>query len=169
MTATFTTTYTESDIQKVFNRFEADLYMIVHSTGLESASWAESQAHDLTLMAVLDLVGSVHVMLFDARGVKTHVEVYTPSKDAASWTAARPGGCLWPRTPGGRLSAVVHYTPKRAAMTAAESELLARLLRLHWSATSDSTDHTGLAATGERLYTSSAYGLRHVSYRRVTR
>ncbi len=161
--ATYTTTYTQSDIEAVFRNLLGELYMVVDSTGLRGAQWAIDVAYDLTVLAARDLVASVHVVLDDAIGREIRANVYMPSADATSWTPQRPA-CIWPRTPTGSLNVVVHHTLRWTRLDQVARAQLANVLKLTWSVSNRSLDHAGLRAGEERTFVSNAYGVRRVAY-----
>jgi hypothetical protein len=165
-TLSYTDTYTDADVARVMSCFAADYDMVRESCGLHGdTDFADKIVLDVETLAVNGYLSRVDVALNDRHGRELRAAAYTPSTAAAGWTAQRPGGCVWPRTPDGALLVVVSYSSRWAALgPRGQSIFRQRHLRLDWSPSSMDLSHPGLSGTADRLYASAAYGMSRVSY-----
>lgn len=159
---TYTTTYTTTDIRRVFENFEADLRMLVLRTGDKNFAWADNIAHDITLLAIGGYVKELHIQCLQS-GAVTNVHKYTIETEI-DWDSQRPGGNNWSR--GSKLRILWSPSGKWGALTDSEKALIMRHMRTTWGASSFSTDYSHLREVGNRSYASSAYGLRRQTYER---
>lgn len=156
---TGTATSTKTDIRRVFEKFSADLSMLVRRTGTMSLEWAGDVAYDVTLMAMSECLASVHVHLLDAHGRREKVHEYKVREGEVS-NDQRPGGNDWPHSPSGRMVVIVTYSDKEGAERLKRSGSLIR----NWGPSVQSTDYSGMHVDGQREYSVNAYGLSRKSY-----
>ena len=104
--ASQTETYSTVDIENVFRRFTTDLRMIADSSGAMTRAQAEEYGHDVEYLAKKDYLKYVDVTLF-SYGEEVKAVRYTINTAAGSLMPSRPGGVLWPKVSGARLSVVV--------------------------------------------------------------
>lgn len=154
-TASRTASFTATDIGVVVRRFTADLKMMGNSSGTLSEQKADDYGHDVETLAAVGYLKSVDVTLMDANEVEVRAARYTVDEDTGSLKSSRPGGVLWPSTPGGRIRLVLKYTK-----TVSDAMKKALPLKINWVPSSDDTSHPGLTSGGGRDYTSNGYGLR---------
>ncbi|SRR6266498_2331641 len=152
-TQTQTQTYTVADVEKVVRRFTTDLRMIGESSGAITRSEAEDYGHDVEYLAKKGYLNFVDVTLF-VNGAEEKAVRYTVNTQAGDLVADRPGGVLWPRLSGARLSVVVNPTEAfwlKASVVSA--------LRISWVPTSQDVSHSSLKEKGGRAFVSNAYGM----------
>lgn len=156
--ATRTETYSTVDIENVFRRFTTDLRMIADSSGAMTRAQAEEYGHDVEYLAKKDYLEFVDVTLF-ANGEEVKAVRYTVNKAAGELAPSRPGGVIWPRLSGARLSVIVG--PTRSFWL--ESNIM-NALKISWGPTSQDISHSALKASAGRSYVSSAYGVQRQDY-----
>ena len=100
--STITQTYTQTDIRKVFERFQADLQMLSTRTQAMEFEHAQRCGYDVSLMAQDECLKYVHIQLRDSFGNLVRVHRYTVLRDIISGTQ-RPGANAWPCLPNGTL------------------------------------------------------------------
>ena len=158
-------TYSVVDVRKVAASFAADFDMARATTGLMADSTAaDAHVADITSFAEAELITSVDVVLLDHAGRTLRAARYTPSTDAAGWTTDRPGGCVWPRTPTGRLIVVVRHNQTWAQLTSAGKRRFAERLQLTWGPSAIDLNHPGLSSSSDRHYASNSYGMARTSF-----
>lgn len=152
-TATRTASYTTTDIQNVVRQLTTDLRMMARSSGASTEEVAVERGHDLEILAVEGFLKSIDVTLLDASGIELKAVRYHVDEDTGQISSSRPGGVLWPPTPGGDIRLVVTKTRE---FTDAVRKRLSR----PWGPSDADTSHSGLSANGGRDYTSNSYGFR---------
>jgi hypothetical protein len=113
---TKTETFTQTDVAKVFENFEAGLCLIARTTGLWTVDYARDIAYDIIAFAKADYLSEAHIILMDAAQQAVRVHEYKVATDALGWTVHRPDGNVWPPTPGGSLTVFVRYSPAWLAL-----------------------------------------------------
>lgn len=170
MTQSTTASYTYSviDIRKVASSLAADFDMARATTGLiPDDTLADDLIADVTAFAEAQLVASVDIVLLDHMGRTLRAARYTPGTDAAGWDIDRPGGCVWPRTPTGRLEVVVKNNQAWSDLgTAGQRRFAADDLRLSWQPSGINLSHPGLTQVADRRYASNSYGMARTSFTR---
>jgi Bacterial HORMA domain family 1 len=156
---TVTESYTVADIGKVIDCIAADLDMNSQSTGLLSRETVKSYAADVRLLAQRGYLREANIVLKNSAGVVIKAAKYEVSTDASILKAQRPGNNLWPQTPGGELSIVVQYSPKFAALTAAQRQALAVELDTTWSTSTTDLSFPSLTRAADRTYASGGWGV----------
>lgn len=157
--ATIAATSTKTDIRRVFEKFSADLSMLVRRTGTMTLEWAGDTAYDVTQMAMAGCLASVHVHLVDAHGRLEKVHEYKV-REGEVFNDQRPGGNDWPHSPSGRMVVIVTYSDTGKAERLKRSGSLIG----NWGPSSHSTDYAGMHVDGSREYSVNAYGLTRKSY-----
>ena len=157
--STITQTYTQTDIRKVFEHFQADLQMLALRTQAMELDHAQNCAEDVVLMAKKGCLEYVHIHLYDTYGNRIKVHRYSVEKNTLS-DSQRPGGNKWPCLPDGNLCVIVQYSDAQQADKLKDSGSL----KLNWTDSSLSTNYSGMQNDGERLYTSNSYGLRRDTF-----
>lgn len=160
----YTSTYSASDVIKVADRFAADLVMLSQSTGLLESARASGIIEDIKLMAKRDYIERISVVLFDAVGDEIRARKYVVSKDASLWTSDRPGDNLWPSTPGGDLSVILHYTDTWRNLGDAAQADFQKGLQRPWGPSDVDTSFPGLSGKQGRRYASNAFGLQRTDF-----
>jgi len=158
-TMTRTRTYTKTDIQKVFECFDADLHMLAMNTGRMSSSHADEVVHDVLLLAEADCLSEVHIQLSDAYGKRLKSHKYSVQKNTVR-SSDRPGANQWPRVHGSRLNVILVYSDASKAQQIKRSGNL----MLPWSASSASTTYSDMSPSGEKQFSSNGYGLQRTSF-----
>jgi len=156
---TLSETYTVADIGKVIDCITADLDMNSQSTGLLSRETVKCYAADVKLLAQRGLLREANIVLKNSAGVVIKAAKYEVSTDASILKAQRPGNNLWPRTSGGELSIVVQYSPKFAALTPAQRQVLAEELNSTWSTSATDLSFPSLTRAADRTYASGGWGV----------
>lgn len=157
--ATRTETYSTVDIENVFRRFTTDLRMIADSSGAMTRAQAEEYGHDVEYLAKNDYLEFVDVTLFAANGEEVRAVRYTVNTAAGDLTPSRPGGVLWPRLTGARLSVILGETRSFSS-----DVKVTNALKLTWVPTSKDISHSGLKSGAGRSYVSNAYGVQRQDY-----
>jgi hypothetical protein len=165
-TGTQTRTYTVADVRKVVDNFAADFSMMAQATGLRSRESVAESVSDLKTLAEYGYLINVKLILKNAAGTQIRGAVYTVSDAAAGWTSGRPGGNLWPRTPGGVLKVVATLSADWWEMT---SDRKAAFITRHslnspWDLTTEDTSFSGLSASAGQRYASNGYGWDRTNY-----
>lgn len=165
-TGTQTNTYTVADVRKVVDNFAADFSMMAQATGLRSRESVAETVSDLKIFAEYGYLINVKLVLKDAAGTQIRGAAYTVSDAASGWTSERPGGNLWPRTPGGALKVVAALNDDWWAKT---SDQKAAFIDRHslnnpWEVTTEDTSFSGLSASAGQKYASNGYGWDRTNY-----
>lgn len=165
-TETRTNTYTVTDVRRVVASFGADFSMISQVTGLWDSEDVRETVSDLNAFAEARYLKGIHLILWDAYGNKLRAAEYTVSTSAASWSNDRPGGNLWPRTPGGRLQVIGSLSSDWWAMDEAAKDQVREQYGIAgaWRLTNTDTSHAGMNSDTDRRYASNAYGMERTIY-----
>jgi hypothetical protein len=156
---TITESYTVADIGKVIDCIAADLDMNAQSTGLLSRETVKSYAADVRLLAQRGYLREANIVLQNSAGVVIKAAKYEVSTDGSILKTQRPGNNLWPQTPGGELYVVVAYSPKFAALTTAQRQLLSGELATTWSTSTTDLSFPSLTRATDRTYVSNGWGV----------
>lgn len=169
MTTTYTATetYTRVDVAKVFEFFRAELRLVARST----ATWADDQAaetaDDIVAYALEGYLNAVHVVLRDGHGVVVCVAQYAVSDDAGGRIGQRrPGGNLWPSTPGGSLETILLMSATWGQVSPEARRRFQVGLKRNWGPADQNLTYAGMTASEPRDYVSNAYGLRRTTLSR---
>ena len=157
-------TYTAADVVKVADRFGADLVMLAQSTEAMSVAWAENSIHDVKAKAKKDYINRVSVVLKDAQGNVIRGRRYDVSTDASLWSSERPGDNIWPKTPDGSLTVIVHNTSAWNALGATAKANFEATLKQSWSSSDVDTDFPGMNGQQGRRYASNSYGMQRTDF-----
>lgn len=157
--ASQTETYSTADIENVLRRFTTDLRMIADSSGTMTRAEAEEYGHDVEYLAKRDYLKFVDVTLF-VNGEEEKAARYTVNT-SGDLTPSRPGGVLWPRMSGARLSIIIGPTQSFWLLPAVMSRL-----KISWGATNQDISHSTLKASAGRSYVSNSYGVQRQDYSR---
>ncbi|MBL9080890.1 MAG: hypothetical protein JNK76_03740 [Planctomycetales bacterium] len=163
---TRTTTFTASDIRKVVDNFAADFSMMGQATGLKTREQIASTVGDLKIFAETGFLTEVTVILKDANGKQIRGAIYKVSESAVGWQSDRPGGNLWPRTPGGALKVVATVKDSWFSKTPEQKTAFAQAYGLTgtWPLTDEDTSLSGLTASYAQKYASNGYGMERTNY-----
>ena len=153
---TATTTYTKTDVRRVFENCMADIRMIAWRTAAIEEAAARETLEDVQIMAEEGCLKTVHVQLCNRAGDIVQAHLYT----ATDGTAAneRPGGNRWPRLPEGEVRIIVTVELN------GKWERARKRLKGNWGSSSHSTDYSGLTQQGTRTFSHGGYGLTRLSY-----
>jgi hypothetical protein len=154
--ATRTSSYSVTDVRDVFRRFTTDLKMMASSSGTMSEQTAGEYGNDVEVFATEGYLTAVDVTLIDALGTEVRAARYEVDEDTGLITSSRPGGVLWPKTPGGRIRIVLFHTK---SLTDAAMTSLQKHLKRNWVDSITDTSHAQLKSAGGRDYASNGYGL----------
>jgi len=127
--------------------------MIADSSGAMTRTQAEEYGHDIEYLAKKDYLKYVDVTLF-SYGEEVKAVRYTVNTAAGSLTPSRPGGVLWPKVSGARLSVIVG--PSQSFWL---DPNIMNALKISWGPTSQDISHSSLQAGSGRSYVSNAYGV----------
>lgn len=163
MSSSFTSSasYTYADIEKVVRNFGTDMLMIADSTKAIEQQKARDFTADIECLAKHDYLKSVDVTLLDGLGNELRAVKYEVDTNAGSVSTSRPGSVLWPRTPGGSVRVIVHYTDAYNADARAK---LQGKLQLNWGPTSVDTSHSTLRTGSGRDYASNGFGMQRKDF-----
>lgn len=161
-TSTGTSTFTQ-DVQNVVRKFKADLRGFAESTGSMTRDHADDISHDVETLCLAGYLKEVQVLLFSGdhkqRATTYHINSQNERRDTD-----RPGSAIWPRVANPRITVILLYTDAYGALSDQQRQLFDRTLRRPWSPTSISTDHRDLRSSGQRGYTSNAFGFERKDY-----
>jgi hypothetical protein len=160
----YTDSYSAADVIKVADRFGSDLEMIGQSSGVLGETRKAGIVNDVKELAKKGYIKQISVVLFDSDGDEVRGRRYVVSTDASLWTSDRPGDNLWPRTAGGSLTVVLHYTDTWAALGEAGQTQFESGLQLSWGPSEVDTSFPGLSGTPGRRYAANAFGLERTDY-----
>ena len=156
---TCTHTYTETDIRKVFENFQADLCMLALRTQAMRLEYAKNCVHDIFLMAKKQCLKEFHVQLCDRNGNIVRAHKYSVQENV-QLNSQRPGANKWPCLPDGYLHIIVYPSDQQILKNLQESNWL----KIHWTDSSFSTDYSGMQGENDRLYSSNGYGLQRETF-----
>lgn len=154
--ATYTRTYTKTDVRRVFENCMADIRMIAWRTQAIEESEAKEILSDVQIMAEEECLKKVHVQLLGGNGCIVEAHVYT-STDGGG-TSERPGENRWPRLPRGEIKILVEIESDERWAKAIKR------MKNKWGPSNYSLDYSSLKETGVRTFSYGGYGLTRVSY-----
>ena len=157
--STTTQTYTQTDIRKVFECFDADLMMLAYRTQAMTPSDAQDYIHDIKIMARKECLEKIHIQLLDGSQKLIKAHEYHVEKNI-SWDSQRPGENRWPCSPNGTLCVVIVCSDQNKMERLKKSEEL----RISWGPADLSTDYSNMNSDTGRMYASNSYGLRRKSF-----
>ncbi len=165
-TGTQSKTFTSADIKKVVDNFAADFSMMAQATGLRSRESVAETVSDLKTLAALGYLIDVKLILKDANGKQIRASVYKVSEAAVGWVSERPGGNLWPRTPGGSLKVIATLSSAWWGKTADEKATFIDKYGMNspWDRTDEDTSFSGLQSSQGQRYASNGYGWERTNY-----
>ncbi len=169
MTTTYTATetYTRIAVAKVFEFFCAELRLVARSTATWPEDRATETADDIVAHALEGYLDAVHVVLRDASGVAVRVAQYSVSDDASGRIGQRrPGGNLWPPTPGGTLETILLMSATWGRLSPDAQRRFRASLKRSWGPVNVDLAYPGMASSEPRDYVSNAYGLRRTTLSR---
>lgn len=167
MAISLTHSITTADIRRVFTMIAADLEMIVRSTGVtDTADGTISDfVADFQALAGAGYLSVINVLLREDS--KTlYASKYLISRQANSWSCARPGGDDWPYRPAAEIKFIIEYTPLWAGKTSAEQAEFKRQLKIAWTPTAIDIGFGDMVNTATRMYASNGFGAERKSFRR---
>src|ERR1700728_187469 len=150
-----TSTYTTEDVENVFRRFSADIFMIADSTEAITRDEAAEYAHDAEYLAKNGYLKKIDATLL-SYGVEMRAAIYRVNENTGEVTSARPGGVRWPKVASARLRIILSYT---SAYTAAARAKTQPRLKINWSPNSEDLSHSTLTKDASRVFASNNYGL----------
>jgi vacuolar-type H+-ATPase catalytic subunit A/Vma1 len=154
-TFTSTSTYTTVDIENVFRRFSADIFMIADSTEAITRAEAEEYAHDAQYLATRGYLKKIDLTLL-SDGVEMRAVVYRVNESTGEVTSARPGGVRWPKVSSPFFRIIISYTEAYTAEARAKTQ---PKLKIPWTPSSDDLSHSTLTRDASRIFASNSYGL----------
>ena len=157
---TYTRTYTRTDIQKVFERFNADLLMLAYRTQAMEIDLSSKICADILQMAYEECIERIDIQLLDIRGNLLRAHKYTIQRNRILNTH-RPGGNNWPCLPSGSLDVIVFWSDLQRARKLKESGKL----NLNWGPSNRLIEYNWMIKDNSRQYTSQNYGLERDSFR----
>ena len=156
--STFTQTYTQTDIRRVFEYFQADLLMLALRTQAMNIKEVNDYAHDISLMAKNKCIYCVHIQLRDRYESVVKAHKYSVKEGLLS-TPQRPGQNNWPNLPDGQLYVIVEEYPDNWKKLQQSGQL-----KISWMPSSLSTDYSEMQTEGVRFYSSNSYGLQRDTF-----
>ena len=163
MSATYTSTYTVVDIENVLRKFKTDLTMIVESTRAIDIHSAQDIAADILTLAKDGYLKDVDITLIH-NGSEVRATRYSVTQQRGDLMAGRPGGVTWPYLQGASLRIVIRYTAAWEALTDQYRRSVRQRLKRSWTTSYDDLSHSALLASGDRNFTSNAYGMTRKDY-----
>lgn len=158
-TSTITETYTETDIEIVIRRFQADLLMIAQSSRAITEDEARDYAHDVKIFAKDKCLDGVDITLFSG-SQEIEAARYTVDTNTGNLAMERPGGVMWRHVPNAILR-IVLIGPKNYDKTR-----LQKHLNINWSSKNADIGHSSLKPISERYYVSNGWILRREDFKR---
>lgn len=163
-TEAYSETYSADDIKKVASRFGADLVMLSQSSEAMDATRVADAIEDIKAFAKNEYIERVSVVLADAAGKQLKARKYEVSTDASLWTTERPGDNIWPKTPSGAISVVIHYSDAWDALGDVAKSNFKGKLKMPWGPSDVDTNFPGMSGTVARRYASKAYGMERTDF-----
>lgn len=160
----YSESFSAADIIKVADRFGADLSMLAQASDAMSAATVERVIHDVKLYAKNQYIERISVALLDSDGNVVKARKYVVSTNASLWTAERPGDNMWPKTPTGEMSVVIHYTNSWNSLGAVAEANFRATLKESWGPSDLDTNFPGMSGTVARRYASKAYGMERTDF-----
>lgn len=154
-TSTYSSTYTQADVEKVMLNIKADLIMIAESSKALPRANAENYAHDIEMAAKNGYLTGVDVTLLDKYGTEIKAVKYFFKTGEDATGTSRPGGVRWPETPNGNIRVLLHTTDLWDTDVDRSNKMP---WKISWSKTSADTSHSGLSTSGNRGYSSNGFG-----------
>ena len=158
--STVTETYTETDIEIVIRRFQADLIMIAQSSGAITEDEARDYAHDVEKFAKHKCLDGVDITLLSG-AQEIEAARYTVDTNTGNLAMERPGGVMWRHVPNATLR-IVLIGPKNYDI----AQLQNRLKIKNWSPTNADLGHSSLKSISERYYVSNGWTLHREDFKR---
>ena len=155
-TQTTTTTYTKTDVKRVFENCMADIRMIAWRTTAIEEKAARETIGDVQIMAEEGCLKAIHIQLCNKAG--DIVKAHRYSATDGTVTSERPGGNRWPRLPDGEVRIIVSVDLN------GKWDRAKKRLKGNWGTSSHSTDYSGLTQQGTRTFSHGGYGLTRLSY-----
>ena len=159
MLESWSSTYTDSDIEVVMRRFAADIQMIAQSSGAIAAGKVREYAHDVEVFAKEGYLKDVDVTLLDG-GSEICAARFEVHDSSGKLAMHRPGGLLWPRVNDPDLRIVIHT--KNYDVNA--KRRIKHKLILDWTDTNVDTRHLSLISKENRSYESNGWGMLRRDY-----
>lgn len=147
--------WSTADIEKVANRFRADIVMIAQSSGAITEACAHDYAHDVELLAKEGYLKSVDLTLLSS-GVEVRAVKYHVNTDVGDLVMSRPGGVRWPKVVDPYFRVVLYYNN---TFTESAKQKVSTRLKENWIPTNADTTHSTLISTGGRDYSSNGWGM----------
>ena len=147
--------WSTADIEKVANRFRADIVMIAQSSGAITEARAHDYAHDVELLAKEGYLKSVDLTLLSS-GVEVRAVKYHVNTEAGDLAMSRPGGVRWPKVVDPHFRIVLSYD---ITFTESAEQKISPKLKRNWTSTDADTSHPMLISTGGRDYASNGWGM----------
>lgn len=147
--------WSTADIEKVTNRFRADIVMIAQSSGAITEACAHEYAHDVNLLAKGGYLKFVDLTLLSS-GVEVRAVKYYVNTDSEDLIMSRPGGVRWPKVVDPYFRIVLSYS---SAFTESVRQEINSKLKRKWVSTNANTSHSTLISTGGRNYASNGWGM----------
>lgn len=160
----YSESFSTADIVKVANRFGADLVMLAQSSEAMDATRAADVIEDIKLFAKEQYINRISVILEDADGDQLRARRYEVSTDASLWSPDRPGNNIWPKTPAGEISLVIHYVNAWDSLGDVAKRNFKSKLKRPWGPTDKDTSFSSMSNTGSRRYSSNSYGLERTDF-----
>ena len=154
--ATYTRTYTMTDVRRVFENCMADIRMIAWRTQAIEEKEAMEVLADVQIMAEEGCLKKIHVQLREADGSIVKAHVYTSTSGGA--TSEMPGQNQRPRLPDGKIDFLVEVESDERWNKAKKK------MKRDWGPSNYGTDYGDLSETGVRTFSYGGYGLTRVSY-----
>jgi hypothetical protein len=160
----YSESFSATDVVKVANRFGADLVMLAQSSEAMGATRVAEAIDDIKLFAKRQYIERISVILDDADGKQLRARRYEVSTDASLWSPDRPGNNLWPKTPAGEISLVIHYSGAWDSLGDVAKANFKKELKRPWGPTDRDTSFSNMRSTGSRRYSSNSYGLERTDF-----
>ena len=158
--STITETYTETDIEIVIRRFQADLIMIAQSSGAITEDKARDYAHDVKVLAKDKCLDGEDITLLSG-AQEIEAARYTVDTNSGNLARERPGGVMWRHVPNATLRIVLIVTENYD-----KARLQNRLKIKSWSPTDADLGHSSLKPISERYYVSNGWTLHREDFKR---
>ncbi len=158
-TTSMTSTYTKTNVRKVFECFFADLEMLVLRTHAMDREELPKYRDDIYLMADEGCLSEIHLQLLDASEILVRANEYSVHK-GTNQESSRPGGNNWPCLPGGRLEVIIKLSDSQVYDRLVNTEKF----KINWGPSSLCTNYSTMSCTERRQYVSAGYSLQRSSY-----
>jgi hypothetical protein len=166
-TSTCTSTYTVTDIRKVFESCEADLRIIARRTGKWNVDYTEKVIHDIVKMAENYFLKSVDIVLQNSSGTAIRAAKFVVNANGTATSGDRAGLNDWIEIPNTSLTVILSYTSDWNNLTGDQKNkfMTENDFQISWVNSNIDNTFPNLNKEFGQLYASKGFELQKVNYK----